>query len=90
MRFVKDQNKPGVIITKTPFPRSYIVETDDGIIRRNRRFITPLPDQNINQQLGHTEENTWENNEMLALPDKGETSEHMSHNKIRKIIEASQ
>ncbi|KAK3748633.1 hypothetical protein RRG08_053013 [Elysia crispata] len=45
--FVKDLRRPGSVINKYHNPRSYIVHTEQGTIRRNRTHLvaTPTPDQ---------------------------------------------
>ena len=43
---VKDQRKTGIVQHESKFPRSYHVQTDQGIIRRNRRFLSALPEEN--------------------------------------------
>ncbi|KAK3782887.1 hypothetical protein RRG08_002516 [Elysia crispata] len=45
--FVKDLRRPGSVIKKYHNPRSYIVHTEQGTIRRNRTHLvaTPTPDQ---------------------------------------------
>ncbi len=48
--WIKDQNKSGKIMSKSQYPRSYNVETSDGKIRRNRRFLRKIPPKNQNQQ----------------------------------------
>ena len=37
----------GTVVTETN-PRSYVVQTPDGIYRRNRRHLLPLPQPGIN------------------------------------------
>ena len=39
-RFLKDKKwEPGILLNKTEHPRSYLIDTPNGIIRRNRRHI---------------------------------------------------
>ena len=42
--WVKDQKKTGIVQSESEFPRSYHVQTDQGIIRRNRGFLSTLPE----------------------------------------------
>ena len=44
--WVKDQRKTGIVQYESEFPRSYHVQTDQGIIRRNRPFLSALPEEN--------------------------------------------
>ena len=37
--WVRDQERDGIIVKKTSSPRSYLVETEKGIIRRNRSAL---------------------------------------------------
>ncbi|CAB4020619.1 Hypothetical predicted protein [Paramuricea clavata] len=37
--WVKDQSKPGEILSSAQYPRSYLVKTDKGILRRNRSAL---------------------------------------------------
>ena len=42
---MKDQKKSGTVKTESNEPRSYIIQTDSGEIRRNRRhFIVKIPE----------------------------------------------
>jgi transposase InsO family protein len=41
--FVKDMSKPGEVLAKHHNPRSYVVRTERGTIRRNRIHLVPLP-----------------------------------------------
>ena len=43
--WVKDQRKTGIVQSESKFPRSYYVQTDQGITRRNRRFLSALPEE---------------------------------------------
>ena len=37
----RDQNRQGQVVSRTPEPRSYLVRTDLGTVRRNRRALVP-------------------------------------------------
>ncbi|KAL8616423.1 hypothetical protein ACOMHN_041026 [Nucella lapillus] len=41
--FIKDMNKSGEILAKHPNPRSYIVSTESGTIRRNKTHLMATP-----------------------------------------------
>ena len=41
---MKDQRKTGIVQSESKFPRSYHVQTDQGI-RRNRQFLSALPEE---------------------------------------------
>ena len=43
--FVRDMKKTGHIVRPHHNPRSFIVHTDSGDIRRNNRHLTPIPEQ---------------------------------------------
>ena len=43
--WIKDQNKSGTVQTKSNEPRSYIIRTDSGEIRRNRRHLVKIPNE---------------------------------------------
>ena len=49
-----DDNSSGVVQEEHTTPRSYIIETPSGRIRRNRRALVPIPDTIVNQN--HTSE----------------------------------
>ena len=53
--WVKDQRKTGIVQSKSKFPRSYHVQTDQGIIRRNRRFLSALPEENKSDTNGQNQ-----------------------------------
>lgn len=53
--WVKDQKKMGIVQSESTFPRSYHVQTDQGIIRRNRRFLSALPDDQTSQTNGQNQ-----------------------------------
>ena len=40
--WVKDQSKQGEILSSTQYPRSYLVKTDKGILRRNRSALVSI------------------------------------------------
>ena len=39
--WIRDQNRQGQVVSRTPEPRSYLVRTDLGTLRRNRRALVP-------------------------------------------------
>ena len=39
--WIRDQNRQGQVVSRTPEPRSYLVRTDLGTVRRNRRALVP-------------------------------------------------
>ena len=42
--YVPDRRENAVVVSKTPEPRSYLIETDNNAaVRRNRRQLTPNP-----------------------------------------------
>jgi hypothetical protein len=41
--YVKDMAKPGEVLAKHHNPRSYVVRTEQGTIRRNRAHLVPIP-----------------------------------------------
>ncbi|CAC5366075.1 unnamed protein product [Mytilus coruscus] len=43
--WVKDQKRQGIIKAESNEPRSYIIETDSGEIRRNRRHFSNFPEK---------------------------------------------
>ncbi|CAC5421309.1 unnamed protein product [Mytilus coruscus] len=43
--WVKDQKRRGIIKAESNEPRSYIIETDSGEIRRNRRHFSNFPEK---------------------------------------------
>lgn len=45
--FIRDMQKTGVIINKHHAPRSYIVKTDQGNVRRNRKHLVATPNADI-------------------------------------------
>ena len=53
--WVKDQKKTGIVRSESKFPRSYHVQTDQGIIRRNRRFLSTLPENETSQTNGQNQ-----------------------------------
>ena len=53
--WVKDQKKTGIVRSESEFPRSYHVQTDQGIIRRNRRFLSTLPENETSQTNGQNQ-----------------------------------
>ena len=53
--WVKDQTKTGIVQFKSKFPRSYHVQTDKGIIRRNRRFLSALPEESKSDTNGQNQ-----------------------------------
>ena len=54
--WVKDQRKTGIVETKSKFPRLYHVQTDQGIIRRNRWFLSILREENKSDTNGQNQE----------------------------------
>lgn len=44
--WVKDQRKTDIVQSESKFPRSYYVQTDQGVIRRNLRVLSALPKEN--------------------------------------------
>ena len=53
--WVKYQRKTGIVQSKSKFPRSYHVQTDQGIIRRNMRFLSALPEENKSDTNGQNQ-----------------------------------
>ena len=51
-----NQQQPGRIVTTAEAPRSYLVDTSSGRVRRNRQQLVPIPENNSNVQ--STENNT--------------------------------
>ena len=41
--WVPDKNSPAVVIQKSPQPRSYVVKTEQSLLRRSRRRLIPNP-----------------------------------------------
>lgn len=41
--WVKDASSPAVVVGKSEEPRSYLVKTEQSLLRRNRRHLTPDP-----------------------------------------------
>ena len=39
--WIRDQNRQGQVVSRIPEPRSYLVRTDLGTVRRNRRALVP-------------------------------------------------
>ena len=37
--WIRDQERDGTVVEKTANPRSYLVETEKGIVRRNRSAL---------------------------------------------------
>ncbi|XP_046855956.1 uncharacterized protein K02A2.6-like [Xenia sp. Carnegie-2017] len=68
--WVKDIKSPAVVVGKTDKPRSYIVRTEQSVLRRNRKHLIPDP------------ENLRENSELserkLSFSDKNEVNESSS------------
>ena len=44
------QQQPGRIVTTAEAPRSYLVDTSSGRVRRNRQQLVPMPENNSNVQ----------------------------------------
>ena len=44
--WIRDQNRQGQVVSRTPEPRSYLVRTDLGTVRRNRRAPVPTSHDN--------------------------------------------
>ena len=44
------QQQPGRIVTTAEAPRSYLVDTSSGRVRRNRQQLVPIPENNSNVQ----------------------------------------
>ena len=53
--WVRDQRKTGIVQSESKFPRSYHVQTDQGIIRRNRRFLSALPEESNSETNGQNQ-----------------------------------
>ena len=51
--WVQDQERDGIVVEKTSCPRSYLVETEKGIIRRNRSALvsTQFPAKSIEEPI---------------------------------------
>ncbi|XP_046860168.1 uncharacterized protein LOC124453393 [Xenia sp. Carnegie-2017] len=69
--WVKDIKSPAVVVGKTDEPRSYIVRTEQSVLRRNRKHLIPDP------------ENLRENSELnerrkMSFSDKNEVNESSS------------
>ena len=48
-----DRQVPGTIVSSASTPRSYVINTPTGQVRRNRRDLVPLPeDQSLEQNSG--------------------------------------
>ena len=45
--WIPDKNSPAVVIQKSPQPRSYVVKTEQSLLRRNRRHLIPNPKEEI-------------------------------------------
>ena len=41
--WIPDKNSPAVVIQKSPQPRSYVVKTEQSLLRRNRRHLITNP-----------------------------------------------
>ena len=41
--WLPEMSSPAVVVSKSPKPRSYIVKTERGTVRRNRRQVVPSP-----------------------------------------------
>lgn len=65
---IKDLDRPGIVATQHHNPRSYVVNTDQGVVRRNRTHLvsTPTPNQPLSLS-GHT---TTESDESTKVPAK--------------------
>ena len=46
---VKDLDRPDVLVKAAETPRSYEVKTPISTVRRNRVYLTPMPEQRENQ-----------------------------------------
>lgn len=47
--YITDKQSQGIIVSQSGEPRSYLVETDKRKIRRNRKFLVPLPTEDSMQ-----------------------------------------
>ncbi|XP_046863284.1 uncharacterized protein K02A2.6-like [Xenia sp. Carnegie-2017] len=68
--WVKDIKSPAVVVGKTDKPRSYIVRTEQSILRRNRKHLIPDPE--------NLRENIELNERKLSFSDKKEVNESSS------------
>jgi hypothetical protein len=41
--WIKDQNSHGTVVSQTPEPRSYIIQTNCGTLRRNHSALVNTP-----------------------------------------------
>ena len=53
--WVKDQRNTGTVQSESKFPRSYHVQTDQRIIRRNRPFLSALPEESKSETNGQNQ-----------------------------------
>ena len=51
-----DRQVPGTVVSSAPAPRSYLVNTPTGQVRRNRRDLVPIPEEQSLEQ--HSEPTT--------------------------------
>jgi len=47
--WIPDKSSPAVVIQKSPQPRSYVVKTEQSLLRRNRRHLVPNPKEEIEE-----------------------------------------
>lgn len=47
----RDRQTPGIVVADTPAPRSYMVQTPTGTLRRNRQHLVPLPPESSSPTL---------------------------------------
>ena len=61
--WLSDKRTPGTVVRKADEPRSYIVQTDKSILRRNRRHLVPDPQHESNATSDQT------SNQEVFIPD---------------------
>jgi hypothetical protein len=59
--WLPEMSSPAVVVSKSPEPRSYIVQTEKGTVRRNRRQVVPSPKEPVMRESQPTNESTSEN-----------------------------
>lgn len=89
--WIVTEKKEGIVTRKRDEPRSYEIQTDSGVIRRNRRHLQPLPEseevRSNKEKKKVTEENseTQEKDTAKAVQKTNEEKIERSQNRERKL-----
>ena len=84
--WVRDQSREAEVVSKTPHPRSYLVKTEKGVLRRNRSaLVSHTPTEQKSPEPQQTDPPLSESATDQATTEVSQTKERGEKNTLQKL-----